>query len=304
MNSLVLALLLHSTVSPGGSLSHAPESMPGLALTQEHPGLDVGVPKDFVMRLLRRRAAIPGGRDLDLRVGEIPKGFETFVPKEAAVVGGVADRKTALLLLDIDLPLYEVRPIFLELMANSEFSLRQPEGVGFLESSEGFPVVFCNGKEEALTVRGLEISEGLTELSVELSRSYPAIKSCLPSVPGSTRSIPIPRLVCPPGVEVNPSGSSSGGGSVNRTVRLKTTKSPSELLAHLGREMEDQGWQAGVPMDFDGFAFQSFTTYIEDLETATAVAWFAILTLRTDGQEGGDGRFGRISVERAGVVDR
>jgi hypothetical protein len=96
---------------------------------------------------------------------------------------------------------------------------------------------------------------------------------------GPADEIPMPALTAPAGaVATSTSNGQMMGGmgrepSVESRVRLRTTQSPSELLAHYAGQLRGDGWTAASPAASGEGGMQTFRKSGENGKT-----WFGVLT--------------------------
>lgn len=250
------------------------------------------VPRAIAERLLTQRLTFFSSNSVEIELGSIPQILQDFIPDEAIAVASAVDLEHALTLLDIPRSRWvetedDLATLFTEVFARSPFRRTHPENdYGFVAHSGSLPLFFCRGNSDSIWI-ALENSEanlGTEFFHVALTRGPQRL--CDPAtrrrIWGNPKSVPVPLLVAPPGVNVSGGGQSSGPDSADISSHLTDAPHPPvELTYHFAQQFVDAGWTLGPVFDQGPFAFVTALR----VSTEEDRAWFALLQIHASGEE-------------------
>jgi hypothetical protein len=200
-------------------------------------------------------------------VGGTPEGWpkSLVAPSDGRIVGGAKFGPMLTTLYEFPRKRDAIGAIEVQLLKagfSRADSAKLSSRSGFASSATGKDGrAFC-GADGAVVVSQVDSTRTTRSITVVVVRDKEMSTACSSkSVPGFVRTpLKLPTLRPPAGVSATPEGYGAGGDNFEARVRVDTTLSADEVLAHYVKELATSGWKAvPAPVIGDGVALQQMS---------------------------------------------
>ncbi|MEX2272182.1 MAG: hypothetical protein WD690_11950 [Vicinamibacterales bacterium] len=301
MRHLCAAVVILAFAFPAGGSARAQQSLQSSDT----------IPKELVSLLLRGPGTNPGD-NFDIKIGA-PANFPSeLLPQGVApAVSTTSDRVITVVAEAPAISSADLLQHERALAAAGWINTTSMSSRGLISSSMMPAMQVCKGDQYATLYHSQRPAGGMY-LRVSLTTD-PRRGSCVPRPLTFFADVNLPQLVPPPGSRAMGGGSGGGGDSYDQRIRLETTLSVEDVVAHYSGQLARAGWKREARADDSGVALAKLTSIsstqdpIVALITATTIPGVTQLDvtlrlLRVDpsrrfpGRVGGPGIGGSITI--------